>query len=154
MRARLNPGTHRNISTCSCAGCILRNSKNNTDILTPHTAAHPDHGNWITWMDSRVLACPPSPIPSSGHLLWGQNTLLELLIQHPDPCSDCPLSIAPRFIGLGSRYASEKNSFFAKQKERHRYVQMYVHQGEGVGSELGDRDWHLYTINTMYKMDN
>ena len=43
-----SPGDHRSVSTRSCAGCALHNSEDNTDSLTPHTAAHPVHGNWIT----------------------------------------------------------------------------------------------------------
>ena len=55
---------------------------------------------------------------------------------------------------------------FAKQKQRHRHrgptygyqggKEMYGYQGgQGRGwGELGDWDWHIYTIDTSYKIDN
>ena len=45
---------------------------------------------------------------------------------------------------------------FTKQKQRHRRrEQMCGHQGgRGMWDELGDWDWHTYTIGTMYKIDN
>ena len=47
-------------------------------------------------------------------------------------------------------------NLFARQKQRHRCrEQMYGHQGgEGEWEKLGDWDWHIYTIDTMYKIDS
>ena len=46
-------------------------------------------------------------------------------------------------------------TLFAKEKQRHSYrEQIYGYQGEGGRwQELGDWDWHIYTIDTMYKID-
>ena len=46
---------------------------------------------------------------------------------------------------------------FANQKQRQRpREEMYGHQGgKGrEGDESGDWDWHAYTIDAMYKIDN
>ena len=46
-------------------------------------------------------------------------------------------------------------NLFAKQKQRHRCrEQMYGYQGWAGLDELGDGDRHIYTIDTMYKVDN
>ena len=46
-------------------------------------------------------------------------------------------------------------TLFAKEKQRHSYrEQIYGYQEEGgKWQELGDWDWHMYTIDTMYKID-
>ena len=46
-------------------------------------------------------------------------------------------------------------TLFAKEKQRHSYrEQIYGYQEEGGRwQELGDWDWHMYTIDTMYKID-
>ena len=45
---------------------------------------------------------------------------------------------------------------FAKQKQRHRCREQMYGQQEGKGSwdKLGIEDWHIYTIDSMYKIDN
>ena len=47
-----------------------------------------------------------------------------------------------------------KSILFAKQKQRHRSrEQTYGYQGsKGKSAELGDWNWHIYTIDTMYKI--
>ena len=49
----------------------------------------------------------------------------------------------------------EQTILFTKQKQRQRRrKQMYGYQGrKGVWNELGDWDWHVYTIDTMYKIN-
>ena len=47
------------------------------------------------------------------------------------------------------------DDFICKVHQRHRCrKQTYGYHGGNGGEELEDWDWHIYTIDTMYKIDN
>ena len=50
----------------------------------------------------------------------------------------------------------KSNGLFANQKERQTREQLdgYQEENGGGGDELGDCNWHIYTLDTMHKIDN
>ena len=57
-----------------------------------------------------------------------------------------------KYIWMYFHISNDSMILFAKQKQTNRYrAQTY---GKDGWDELGDWDWHVYTTDTMYKIDN
>ena len=58
-----------------------------------------------------------------------------------------------RKLNIGKMY---RWSYLQSRNRELRYrKQMYEYQGGKKGwGELGDWDWHIYTVDTMYKIDS